>query len=498
MGELIVSNLSCRPIVIRWSIAALAILPVLEGPCAAAENADTIARIVLDHLTANYAPVKTVQAKVVEVVVTPNVPQPTKSAPKEEPLESEGGTLGTFTISPRFEIKWSVIIAGTNERYEIGTSDSDDRETLLRRGDLVLDYSHGSYAYLLRYTSKTCQGQMQYNPREAMFNERDRSLTGLMANKLRRAEMKLKNGKRVAVLEVEAKGRREGDADSVFLLECPESASYLPTQMYQIDDSPDRKGVVVIGASIEYGRYAVSGKTVLFPKRIVRQSAGDKPVKTTQDFMARPGGQTITVTVSDLKLNAPVADNAFVAPTIPEDVDFWCDIGDDLSQVPAELHDRVAKEQRELRESLEVVKRILQPVEDMVGKPAPELPSVGWVGGKRPDVGGKPYLVAFWSTSCGPCKNDYPFLRQMAADGTAIIGIHPFGAPADEVAEFITQHKFGYPTILGQEEGEMVAGYPAVLFPHYIVVDTQGTVAAHGHLAEMAKKLDEMSRANAR
>jgi hypothetical protein len=40
----------------------------------------------------------------------------------------------------------------------------------------------------------------------------------------------------------------------------------------------------------------------------------------------------------------------------------------------------------------------------------------------------------------------------------------------------------------------LVAGYPAVLFPHYVLVDNQGKVAAHGHLTEMAKKLDEMSR----
>jgi hypothetical protein len=51
-----------------------------------------------------------------------------------------------------------------------------------------------------------------------------------------------------------------------------------------------------------------------------------------------------------------------------------------------------------------------------------------------------------------------------------------------------------YPTLLAQEEGELVGGYPAVVFPHYILVDAHGTVAAHGHLTEMAMKLDEMSR----
>jgi hypothetical protein len=40
----------------------------------------------------------------------------------------------------------------------------------------------------------------------------------------------------------------------------------------------------------------------------------------------------------------------------------------------------------------------------------------------------------------------------------------------------------------------LVGGYPAVLFPYYILVDAHGTVAAHGHLTEMAMKLDEMSR----
>ena len=73
----------------------------------------------------------------------------------------------------------------------------------------------------------------------------------------------------------------------------------------------------------------------------------------------------------------------------------------------------------------------------MIGKPAPKLPQDGWIGGKRPDVNGKPFLIHYWATWCGPCKNDLPILKKLAAAGDLVVGLHPSGTQAEVVQQFI-------------------------------------------------------------
>jgi len=49
-------------------------------------------------------------------------------------------------------------------------------------------------------------------------------------------------------------------------------------------------------------------------------------------------------------------------------------------------------------EDAEYIKGVLKPLTLLVGKPALPLPADGWVGGARPDLAGKPYLLHFWAT----------------------------------------------------------------------------------------------------
>jgi len=125
--------------------------------------------------------------------------------------------------------------------------------------------------------------------------------------------------------------------------------------------------------------------------------------------------------------------------------------------------------------------RMLEPINKMVGKPAPKLPSAGWIG-ERPELGGKPYLLHFWAAWSRPCKSDLPQLKRLAKS-RQVIGIHPPGTPVDEIRERIGDEELTYPTLVAEEtEQDTLAGYPVRLFPYCVIVGGNGRVVAHGPL----------------
>lgn len=155
-------------------------------------------------------------------------------------------------------------------------------------------------------------------------------------------------------------------------------------------------------------------------------------------------------------------------------------------------HDRTQREILELVDakrqryiSDEALKTIVAPVEELVGKPAPELAAEGWIGGERPGIEGNPCLLHFWATWCGPCKNDLPILKKLASQGVRIIGMHPAGTPAEEVFKVVIDQELGYATLLDSDKAgddRKVSGYPVVMFPYCVLVDSKGMVAGHGRL----------------
>jgi thiol-disulfide isomerase/thioredoxin len=187
-----------------------------------------------------------------------------------------------------------------------------------------------------------------------------------------------------------------------------------------------------------------------------------------------------------------VQDQRYAAPV---NYDFRADRNED------DILKLVDIEYQKLLRGKEALNRWKQPVEALVGKPAPTLPEQGWIGGPRPDLKGKPFLIHFWATWCGPCKNDLPILKRMAADGFPIIGMHPAGTPASEIVEVMKEFELGYPTFVestmdSRLSGRKIAGYPADIFPYCILVDHQGSVAGHGRLREpeLIKKLRELQK----
>jgi thiol-disulfide isomerase/thioredoxin len=91
----------------------------------------------------------------------------------------------------------------------------------------------------------------------------------------------------------------------------------------------------------------------------------------------------------------------------------------------------------------------------MLGKPAPAF-TLATLDGKKvslSDYKGRPVLVNFWGTWCGPCKIEMPwfeeFHKQYAAQGFEILGLtDDVDAGKDAIAKVVQKTGVTYPILL--------------------------------------------------
>ena len=160
----------------------------------------------------------------------------------------------------------------------------------------------------------------------------------------------------------------------------------------------------------------------------------------------------------------------------------------------SELWELVDAERRKPNVDATRLEKMMAPVEALVGKPAPALPAEGWIGGPRPQLADRPYLIHFWAAWSGPSREDLLTLRELAAQGLTIVGLHPAGNSAAEAGKLIDDLQLGYPTYIpsATSEGDdrKIAGYTAPVVPYCILIDRAGRVVDHGPLGrEMVAKL---------
>jgi thiol-disulfide isomerase/thioredoxin len=131
----------------------------------------------------------------------------------------------------------------------------------------------------------------------------------------------------------------------------------------------------------------------------------------------------------------------------------------------------------------------------LMGKPAPPftLPDLSGREVSLSSFKGKPLLINFWATWCGPCKIETPWLIELqneyASKGLQIIGISTEGddlKPDDKegwahdkaaVATFVKEYKMQYPVLIN---GDSLAGVYGGLdaMPTSVYVDRDGKVVA--------------------
>lgn len=109
---------------------------------------------------------------------------------------------------------------------------------------------------------------------------------------------------------------------------------------------------------------------------------------------------------------------------------------------------------------------------------------------KLSDLKGKPVLINFWATWCGPCVGEMPAFQRLEKDYGDKIGLIAVnaGEDTDTVKDFITSNNYTFPVAL-DENYEIASLYPTNGIPYTVVVDANGKIT---HVSTGAMDADTM------
>jgi len=96
---------------------------------------------------------------------------------------------------------------------------------------------------------------------------------------------------------------------------------------------------------------------------------------------------------------------------------------------------------------------------------------------------GRPLMINFWATWCGPCREEIPLLnqirREQRVNGLEIVGIAV--DLAEDVAKYVENTPIEYPVLIGEEGGAEAAsafGVHQLALPITVFLDRRGEVLA--------------------
>jgi thiol-disulfide isomerase/thioredoxin len=95
------------------------------------------------------------------------------------------------------------------------------------------------------------------------------------------------------------------------------------------------------------------------------------------------------------------------------------------------------------------------------------------------DFRGKPVVLNFWATWCGPCKIEMPwfvdFQKQYGPAGVQFLGVAMDDASTKDIAEFAKSMNVNYPILIGKESvGDAYGGVQ--FLPETFYIDRNGKV----------------------
>jgi thiol-disulfide isomerase/thioredoxin len=118
---------------------------------------------------------------------------------------------------------------------------------------------------------------------------------------------------------------------------------------------------------------------------------------------------------------------------------------------------------------------------DTPAKPAPLDFTLTDMDGKRVDLAafkGRPLVLNFWATWCGPCKSEIPMFvaaeEKYRENGFTVLGVS-VDDPAPALQKFAAEYKMNYPVLMAND-GIQDAYGPIFAIPVSIFIKKDGTV----------------------
>lgn len=116
----------------------------------------------------------------------------------------------------------------------------------------------------------------------------------------------------------------------------------------------------------------------------------------------------------------------------------------------------------------------------LVGKPAPAF-SLPQLHDQEKvfspnEMAGKVWLLNFWASWCGGCKEEHPVLLQIAKSGEVPIYGVDYKDTRDEALTWLRQHGNPYPLTAVDEAGRVGINYGVYGVPETYVIDKAGVI----------------------
>jgi thiol-disulfide isomerase/thioredoxin len=114
-------------------------------------------------------------------------------------------------------------------------------------------------------------------------------------------------------------------------------------------------------------------------------------------------------------------------------------------------------------------------------EPAPRFHATTTSGEKftNESIKGKVVLFEFWATWCGFCDHEAPYVDQIAKEfvskGLIVLAVD-VGESKKTVKRYLEAHPRGVPIVL-MEDTNLAAMYQANVYPIYVLIDRDGTIA---------------------